>query len=101
MPNISLDYSKIEATSTRLDNAVRDIVPMLDSLRSDVANLLEDGMVFQQSSPAIRESYDKFNSSLLMAVKGINDFAKQFRDIRDSMEQMDTDMAGKIRSAGN
>ena len=101
MPNISLDYDKIEATSTRLDGAVRDILPMLESLRSDVANLLEDGLVFQQSSPAMKESYDKFNTSLLAAMKGINDFAKQFRDIRTSMEEMDVDMAGKIRSAGS
>ena len=101
MPNISLDYDKIEATSTRLDGAVRDILPMLESLRSDVANLLEDGLVFQQSSPAMKESYEKFNTSLLAAMKGINDVATQFRDIRTSMEEMDVDMAGKIRSAGS
>lgn len=69
MPNISLDYEKIEATSGRLDGAVRDILPMLESLRSDVGNLLEDGLVFQQSSPAMKESYDKFNTSLLAAMK--------------------------------
>ncbi|MEV6929585.1 hypothetical protein AB0M46_34540 [Dactylosporangium sp. NPDC051485] len=64
MANISLDYDKIETTSNRLDNAVRDILPMLDRLRSDVSNLLEDGMVFQQSSPAMKDSYEKFNTSL-------------------------------------
>ncbi|MEV6520326.1 hypothetical protein AB0M43_00105 [Longispora sp. NPDC051575] len=99
MPNISLDYEKIDATSGRLDAAVRDILPMLETLRTDVSDLLEDGLVFQQSSPAMKESYDKFNTSLLGAIKGINDFAKQFRDIRTSMEEMDGDMAGKIRSA--
>ena len=100
MPDIALDYQKIEATSQRLDNAVRDILPMLDSLRSDVSNLLDDGLVFHQSSPAMRESYEKFTASLTAAMNGISSFAKQFRDIRHAMEDMDTDMAGKIRSEG-
>src|SRR5262245_61123899 len=101
MPNISLDYEKIEGTSKRLDDAVTNIVPQLETLRTDVSNLLDDGMVFQQSSPAVRESFNKFNGNLVNAIGGINEFAKQFREIRTQMEQMDTDMAGKIREASN
>ena len=101
MPNISLDFEKIEATSARLDSAVENILPMLQNLRTDVSNLLGDGLVFQQSSPAIKESYEKFNSSLLMAMDGIKSFAKQFRDIKNSMHDMDGDMANKVREAMN
>lgn len=64
MPNISLDYEKIETTSSKLDAANENIVPMLNQLRTDVNNLLDDGMVFEQSSAALKESYEKFNSSL-------------------------------------
>ncbi|MBD0736890.1 WXG100 family type VII secretion target [Streptomyces sp. NPDC088197] len=101
MPNISLDYEKIETTSSKLDTANENIVPMLNQLRTDVNNLLDDGMVFEQSSAALKESYEKFNSSLLLAVKGIKDFAEQFRGIKQSMADNDADLAKKIRDAAN
>ncbi|MEU6852503.1 WXG100 family type VII secretion target [Actinacidiphila alni] len=101
MPNISLDYEKIETTSSKLDTANENIVPMLNQLRTDVNNLLDDGMVFEQSSAALKESYEKFNSSLLLAVKGIKDFAEQFRGIKKSMADNDADLAKKIRDAAN
>ncbi|MFJ6217298.1 WXG100 family type VII secretion target [Streptomyces sp. NPDC092296] len=100
MPNISLDFDKIEATSARLDSASDNIVPMLNDLKNDVNNLLGDGMVFQQSSPAMQEAYDKFNTSLLAAMDGIKGFAKQFRQIKDQMHQMDSDMASSLRDSG-
>ncbi|MFE2727485.1 WXG100 family type VII secretion target [Kitasatospora sp. NPDC059327] len=99
MPNISLDFEKIEATSARLDSASDNIVPMLNDLKNDVNNLLGDGMVFQQSSPAMQEAYDKFNTSLLAAMDGIKGFAKQFRQIKDQMHQMDQDMASSLRES--
>jgi uncharacterized protein YukE len=101
MPNISLDFEKIESTSARLDSAVENIVPMLSSLQTDVGNLLGDGLVFQQSSPAMQEAYNKFNTSLLGAMDGIKGFAKQFRDIRDQMNTMDGEMAKSIRDSAN
>ncbi|KJY31199.1 MULTISPECIES: WXG100 family type VII secretion target [Streptomycetaceae] len=99
MPNISLDFEKIETTSGRLDSAAENIVPMLNDLKNDVNNLLGDGMVFQQSSPAMQEAYDKFNTSLLAAMEGIKGFAKQFRQIKDQMHQMDQDMASSLRES--
>jgi uncharacterized protein YukE len=97
MANISLDYSKIETTSGKLDTANETIVPMINQLRTDVNNLLDDGLVFQESSPAMRESYEQFNTSLGKAVDGIKSFAQMFRDIKNSMAQNDGDMAKKIR----
>jgi uncharacterized protein YukE len=97
MPNISLDYAQIEATSGKLDTANETIVPMINQLRTDVNGLLDNGLVFQESSPAMRESYEQFNTSLQKAVDGIKSFAQMFRDIRNSMSQNDSDMAKKIR----
>ncbi|MEC3992827.1 hypothetical protein VSR01_04405 [Actinacidiphila sp. DG2A-62] len=101
MPNISLDYEQIDTVSGKLDAANENIVPMLNQLLTDVNGLLDNGLVFEQSSPALRESYQKFNTALLQAVQGIKDFASQFRGIKDSMSQNDADMAQKIRDAAN
>ncbi|PZG05146.1 hypothetical protein [Nonomuraea aridisoli] len=98
-PNIQLDYPAIEATSNTLNSASDNIVPMLNDLRTNVNDLLQNGLVFQQSSPALQEAYDKFNTSLLAAMDGIKGFAKQFMDIRTQMENMDNEMASSIRSS--
>lgn len=100
MPDIALDYEKIEQTSKRLDSAVETIVPMLNDLKTDVSTLLDDGLIFRQSSPAMEEAYNKFNTSLLAAMDGIKGFAKQFRDIKSQMEKMDSEWASSIRNSG-
>ncbi|MER6103806.1 hypothetical protein ABT115_16130 [Streptomyces sp. NPDC001832] len=101
MPNISLDYEQIDTVSGKLDSANENIVPMVNQLLTDVNGLLDDGLVFEQSSPALRESYQKFNTSLLGAVEGIKSFASQFRSIKESMSENDANMAQKIREAAN
>jgi uncharacterized protein YukE len=101
MPNISLDYEQIDAVSSKLDAGNEHIVPMINQLLTDVNGLLDNGLVFEQSSPALRESYTKFNGALLTAVQGIKDFATQFRGIKESMSQNDAEMAQKIRDAAS
>ncbi|GAA4235087.1 hypothetical protein GCM10022254_41560 [Actinomadura meridiana] len=101
MSNINLDYSKIETTAGKLKSAKENIIPMINNLRNDVNTLLGDGMVFDKSSPALRESYDQFNTSLHKAVEGIKSFADMFIQIKNSMEENDTNMAKKIREETN
>lgn len=101
MADIALDYEKIEETSKALDSAVDTIVPQLNTLQTKVSTLLENGLVFRQSSPAMEEAYNKFNSSLVGAMDGIKGFAKQFREIKAQLEKMDTDWAAEIRKNGN
>ncbi|GGL04108.1 hypothetical protein Sme01_64540 [Sphaerisporangium melleum] len=100
MPRILLDFEAIEATSARLDSTRDSIVPMLEDLRGRVDGLLQEALVFPQSSPAMTESYNKFNTGLLSAMEGITAFAKQFRDIVNQMREMDGEMANSIRESG-
>ena len=97
MSDIKLDYSQIEGTATKLKSAKENIVPMINKLQTEVNSLLGDGMVFKESSPALRESYHQFNASLHKAVEGIESFSKMFTQIKDSMSENDATMAKKIR----
>jgi hypothetical protein len=96
-PNIALDYGKIDATAAKLKSAKENLIPQLETLRTEVNGLLDDGLVFQDSSPALRESYEKFNTSLRQAVDGIGSFADTFTSIKDGMQQNDSAMAKDIR----
>lgn len=97
MSDISLDYGRIDSTASKLKSAKENIIPMIQKLKTDVNSLLSDGMVFKQSSPALRESYDQFNTSLTKAVEGIESFSKMFTQIKESMAENDSNMAKKIR----
>ncbi|MEV5411199.1 hypothetical protein AB0K60_20455 [Thermopolyspora sp. NPDC052614] len=101
MADIALDYEKIEATSKALDEAADTINPMLSTLQTKVSTLLEGGLVFRQSSPAMEEAYNKFNTNLTGAIEGIKGFAKQFREIKSQLDNMDSEWAKNIRSSGN
>jgi hypothetical protein len=101
-PDIAFDYDRIEieAASSRLDRVVRDILPMLESLRADVSDIFQDGLMFKESSGAMKKAYEEFNINLRAATKGINVIAKQFREVRNQMMEMDSGMAGEIHSGG-
>ncbi|EDY52833.1 hypothetical protein [Streptomyces clavuligerus] len=91
--DIHLDYNEIEQVSARLNSAADNMVPQLSALRGEVSRLLSNGLVFRQTSPKMEAAYQKFNDSLTAAVKQINSFAQQFKDIRQQMEEMDNKMA--------
>ncbi|GAA1537215.1 MULTISPECIES: hypothetical protein [Kribbella] len=86
---INLDYGKIVDVTNLMKNAHEQIVPLIGTLRDRVNTLVEDGMVFKQSSEVIRSTYNNFDSSLQAAVKGINDFSDMFNGIKKNAEEFD------------
>ncbi|MGW2045603.1 hypothetical protein ACWCPF_10490 [Streptomyces sp. NPDC001858] len=93
---INLNYSKIEEVSGLLQSAHENILPTLTNLRNRVNALVEDGMVFQHSSEVIRNTYNQFDTSLLAAVKGINDFSEMFKGIMENARKFDEEIANSL-----
>ncbi len=96
MADIALDFQRIDDVSKRLMGARENIIPMINTLLTDVNGLLENGMVFKESSPAMRDAYGKFNTSLNLAVDGIKSFSEMFAKIRTQMHEMDVEMAKNL-----
>lgn len=100
-PNISLDFAEIERVSGVLDNSVDStLVPRMTEAKNEVDTMLTSTLKFNQSSPALQQSYEKLTQALTEATDSIKGFADQFRQIVNSMQEMDADMANKIRSNG-
>jgi hypothetical protein len=93
---INLDYGKIIEVTTLMTNAHEQIVPTIENLRTRVNNLVDDGMVFQQSSEVIRNTYNNFDTSLKSAVKGIQDFADMFNSIKKNAEEFDAGIKNSL-----
>jgi hypothetical protein len=99
MPKNVIDDEEINATAAKLDNAVTStLVPQLTSLQGEVQTLLDGGLKLAQTSPKMLESYTNFNTSVTKAVENIQQFAKQFRDICDAVNNLDSQIAGGIPS---
>ncbi|MGW0822411.1 hypothetical protein [Streptomyces sp. NPDC002845] len=99
MPKNVIDDEEIESTAKKLDSAVSDtLVPQLTSLQGEVENLLQGGMLLTATSPKMQASYANFNKSLTEAVNNITQFSKQFRDIANAVNNLDSQIAGGIPS---
>ncbi|MER6464541.1 hypothetical protein AB0D30_33935 [Streptomyces sp. NPDC048409] len=95
---INLDYHKIEEVVNLLHDAHENLLPVLSNLRNRVNTLVDDGMVFQQSSEVIRTTYNNFDTSLLAAVKGINDFSEMFNGIKENAIQFDQGISSSLQN---
>lgn len=91
MPNITVDYEKVNTVSTALNNAVLTTVPRLTTLQNQVTQLLtsDGGLWLQKSSPTLSAQYVEFNTSVTSAVENIKSFAQQFQNIVAQLRAMD------------
>jgi uncharacterized protein YukE len=100
MADVNISYDAVQGVSSQLNNAVNNIVPQLQNLQNQVNGMLSQGgsLWMNQTSPALQNSYQQFNTSLNQAVNGINDFATQFTSITGQMQSMDQQMANSINN---
>lgn len=96
---INLDYGKIVEVTNLMTNAHDQISPMIENLRTRVNTLVDDGMVFKQSSEVIRNTYNNFDTSLKAAVKGIQDFSDMFTSIKKNAEDFDQGISNSLNQA--
>ena len=91
MPNITVDYGKVDMVATNLNTVVANTLPRLTSLQSAVTTLLtsDGGLWLQQSSPTLSTQYQEFNTSVSAAVQNITSFAQQFQNIVAQLRAMD------------
>ncbi|MBV2356451.1 hypothetical protein KUM39_19055 [Streptomyces sp. J2-1] len=98
--NVQLDYKAVDEVSKQLNGAVDDVVPRLEVLRNSVDGLLSSGLFLQQTSPAMQHAYSQFTVQLTQVVNKINDFAKQFMDIKQQIADMDATLSTQINESG-
>ncbi|GAB3107878.1 hypothetical protein GCM10027160_05110 [Streptomyces calidiresistens] len=101
MANIKLNYDEIDRVCNVLNTSVEEtLVPRMNEAQQEVDALLETGLVFVEASPALQAQYQTFTTSLKNATQSIIDYANQFQAIKESMQEMDADMAEKVKSSG-
>ncbi len=94
--DIQLQYNEIDNATKIMTNAADTINPQLMHLKTQVDQLLANGLVLQQTSPAMQEAYQHFTIQLQQIVDKIKSFAKQFDDIKKQIEAMDHSMYSQM-----
>ncbi|MCE7083488.1 WXG100 family type VII secretion target [Streptomyces sp. ST2-7A] len=97
--NISIDYSTIEATAGTMGTKLSDIATELTELKTTVEGLLQNGLVFEQASEALKEAYEFFTTQMETSANNIGEYAKLFQEISTELQNSDSDMANDIRSS--
>ncbi|MEU8135076.1 hypothetical protein [Streptodolium elevatio] len=98
--NIKLTYAEITRVSNVLDNSVdHTLVPRMNEAKAEVDTLLTTNLVLTKASPALMTQYEKFNTALTAATDSIKGYATQFRQIMQSVQDMDKEIADKVNSA--
>ncbi|GAA3159626.1 MULTISPECIES: hypothetical protein [Streptomyces] len=97
--DVLLDYDDIKRVANTMENKFTDIANELGDLENTVSALLKDGLVFEQSSPALEEAYQAFSKQMKESSANIKVFAQSFTDIVKSMTDSDSQIAAGVRSS--
>lgn len=95
--DVLLDYEDIDRVAGVMRQKFTDISTELANLETTVSALLKDGLVFQQSSPALEEAYNSFSRQMKDSSANIQVFAQSFLDIVTAMTDSDAQIAAGVR----
>ncbi|MFG2223159.1 hypothetical protein [Streptomyces sp. NPDC048644] len=98
--DVLLDYDDIKRVATTMENKFTDIASELSQLETTVSTLLKDGLVFEQSSPALEQAYQAFSKQMKESSANIKVFAHSFTDIVKTMTDSDGKIAAGVRNSG-
>ena len=100
MADIDIDYDTINGVSGLLNSAEANISPQISNLHTQVDNMLmqDGGLWMSQTSPAIQQQYEQFNSAAIQCCNAINSFANMFSSLVKNLQSMDGTMANNINN---
>ncbi|WP_210574435.1 hypothetical protein [Streptomyces sp. GESEQ-4] len=98
-PDVLFDYDEIARAATTMGNKLTDISNELTDLETTVSGLLQDGLVFEKASPALKDAYDAFSKQMKSSASNIGEYGKSFQDIGESIAQSDQDIANEVIKA--
>ena len=100
MADIDIDYDTIATVSGILNNAEANISPQVANMHTQVDNMLmqDGGLWMSQTSPAIQQQYEQFNSAAIQCCNAITSFANMFTNLVQNLQSMDGKMASSINN---
>jgi hypothetical protein len=99
MADVNIDFDEIARSATKMGTKLSDISTELTNLEDTVSALLQDGLVFEKASPALKEAYNTFSGQIKTSAGNINSYAENFKGIAKSLGDSDIGLMGDINAA--
>lgn len=97
--DVVFDYNGISESADAMGSRLAMIQQELTELQETVNRLLENGLVFEEASPALQASYKSFNDQMTKSAAMIGEYADTFTKLGEDMKSADQAMALEIDEA--
>ena len=97
MANINMTYSELTDQASRLDQGRQEIQDKLNTMMSQVQNLISSGFVTDQASGAFGESYQQFTSGAAATIDGLQGMTAFLNQTAQAMADLDAQLAAGIK----
>ena len=96
MANINVSYAEIEQAASQLGNGRDEITTKLQSLRTQIGNLVSSGFVTDQASVKFNAAYSEYTASANTVVNKLNEIQTFLTQTANAIRDMDAQIAARI-----
>ncbi|MBL1066195.1 hypothetical protein [Streptomyces sp. 7-21] len=95
--NVSITYADIEeATQAMKSSASNTLNPAVQEAKRAFDHAIANYLTMPQTNAVLEQKFTEFYNQLVELVANVENFADQFTQIKEGMQQMDSDIANSI-----
>lgn len=96
MANITVSYGEIEQSATQLGAGRDEITQKLQTLQTQIGNLVASGFVTDQASGKFSTAYTEYTASANTVIDKLTEIQNFLTQTAAAMREMDAQIASKI-----
>lgn len=96
MANITVSYAEIEQSATQLGAGRDEITQKLQTLQTQIGNLVASGFVTDQASGKFNTAYAEYTTSANTVINKLTEIQNFLTQTASAMREMDAQIASKI-----
>jgi WXG100 family type VII secretion target len=96
MANITVSYAEIEQSAAQLGAGRDEMTQKLQSMQSQIGNLVSSGFVTDQASGKFNAAYQEYTASANTVVAKLTEIQAFLTQTASAMRDMDAQIAAKI-----
>lgn len=97
MPNLNVTYADMNDGATKLRSGKDEIDQNLQQMKARVDDLVSNGYVTDQSSPAFQNAYQEFNDGATKTIEGLTAISSYLDKAAQSLQDTDSQLANAIK----
>lgn len=96
MTNVNVSYQEMQFQAAKLRAEHQETSARLQSMRSDIENLVSTGFVTDTASGQFAAAYETFNHGAQQALEGLEAMARYLDQAAAAFESVDAELARRL-----